>query len=78
MAPSMTKNNYKLTPNKWSSVAKKVPEGTINDVVQDLWNKNLENNTDDTVLDKEYHVILRNGAYQGGRNVHFFGTLKPV
>ena len=32
-------------------MAKEVAEGTMNDAVQDLRNKNLENNTDDIILD---------------------------
>ena len=51
MPPPMTKNNYESISNKLSSVAKEVAEETINDAVQDLWNKNLENSTDDTILD---------------------------
>ena len=51
MPQPMTKNNYELIANKVSSVAKEVAEGTMNDAVQDLWNKNLENSTDDIILD---------------------------
>ena len=49
--PPMTKNVYELIANKFSSVAKEVAEGTMNDAVQDLRNKNFENNTDDIILD---------------------------
>ena len=49
--PPMTKNNCELIANKLSSVAIEVAEGTMNEAVQDLRNKNLEKDTDYIILD---------------------------